>query len=155
MRGTKDMDYVWCPLREEGLFNFTDDQLVAVVHLQKLLENYFFVVGFAVFSSGLSFSKCLTQRQRRLELPPLFALMDEKLQTRIRLDTSTLRALKSGSFGTKKPSMAVYTACVMHGRVFRVVRCCKYRRGLGSNVLNMPCKPGVCKAMQEGQCEDL
>ena len=30
MRGTRDMDYVWCPLREEGLFNFTDDQLVAV-----------------------------------------------------------------------------------------------------------------------------
>lgn len=53
------------------------------------------------------------------------------------------------------PSMAVYIACVVHGRVFRVVRCCKYRRGLGSNVLNMPCKPGVCKAMQEGQCEDL
>jgi len=27
MRGTKDMDYVYCPLREEGLFNFTDEQL--------------------------------------------------------------------------------------------------------------------------------
>lgn len=41
MRGTKDMDYVWCPLREEGLFNFTDDQLMAVGHLQKLLEDLF------------------------------------------------------------------------------------------------------------------
>lgn len=28
-RGTSAMDYVWCPLREEGLFNFTDEQLVA------------------------------------------------------------------------------------------------------------------------------
>ena len=29
MRGTKEMDYVWCPLREASLFNFTDDQLMA------------------------------------------------------------------------------------------------------------------------------
>eukprot|EP00913_Durusdinium_trenchii_P023715 g22275.t1 len=29
MRGTRDMDYVWCPLREDGLFNFTDDQLLS------------------------------------------------------------------------------------------------------------------------------
>eukprot|EP00438_Fugacium_kawagutii_P029891 Skav200708 [mRNA] locus=scaffold2650:62380:63053:- [translate_table: standard] len=28
MRGTNEMDYVWCPLREEALFNFTDEQLV-------------------------------------------------------------------------------------------------------------------------------
>ncbi|CAE6929823.1 Dnajc2 [Symbiodinium natans] len=27
MRGTREMDYVYCPLREEALFNFTDDQL--------------------------------------------------------------------------------------------------------------------------------
>ena len=31
MRGTRDMDYVWCPLREDGLFNFTDDQLLSVL----------------------------------------------------------------------------------------------------------------------------
>ncbi|CAE7388253.1 Dnajc2 [Symbiodinium sp. CCMP2592] len=27
MRGTSEMDYVYCPLREEALFNFTDEQL--------------------------------------------------------------------------------------------------------------------------------
>ena len=78
--------------------------------------NSFFVVGFAVlrcFLLGLSFSTCLA-RQRRLELPPLFALMDEKRPTRIRLDTSTLHAHKSSPFGTISSICPVWLF-ILHG----------------------------------------
>ena len=92
--------------------------------------NSFFVVGFAVFSEflGLSFSTCLA-RQRRLELPPLFALMDEKAADKN--PTRYINAARTQEqpiwhYKFYMPSMAVYTCLYC-----MVVRSCKRRWALG------------------------
>ena len=119
MRGTKDMDYVWCPLREEGLFNFTDDQLMAVGQ-----------IPFLCFL-GLSFSTCLESRPQAEKAGAATTFCVDGREAADKNPTRYINAARTQEqpiwhYKFYMPSMAVYTCLYC-----MVVRSCKRRWALG------------------------
>ena len=73
------MDYVWCPLREEPLFNFTDDQLKAAGSSPQLTASHGRLQGFRALAvqteaedAGAATTFCIDGREAAEKNPTRF-----------------------------------------------------------------------------------